>query len=129
MHGLAGADEALVGAVASWAAILSTGRGEIGIVDALPDQAPFGGFFGGQLFRQEGEAHGAGHADPLGQEPGAAGIGDEADLGKAWRKEADLAAITRSQARATEAPAPAAMPLTAAMVGTRRFARRRTRGL
>ena len=45
------------------------------------------------------------------------------------RKEADLLATTRSQASATEAPAPAAMPFTAAMVGTRRFCRRRTSGL
>jgi len=48
---------------------------------------------------------------------------------KACRKEADFAATTRSQASATLAPAPAAMPLTAAMVGTRRFCRRRISGL
>ena len=48
---------------------------------------------------------------------------------KACRKEADFVATTRSQASATLAPAPAAMPLTAAMVGTRRFCRRSTSGL
>ena len=36
---------------------------------------------------------------------------------KAWMKTADFAAITTSQASARLAPAPAAAPLTAAMVG------------
>ena len=37
---------------------------------------------------------------------------------KAWRKTAERAAITTSAASARFAPAPAAGPLTAAMVGT-----------
>ncbi len=47
----------------------------------------------------------------------------------ACRKAADFLATTRSQHSATEQPAPAAMPLTAAMVGTRRFCRRSASGL
>ena len=50
------------------------------IVDALPDQAPLGCLLRRQLLGEQGEAHGARHADALRQEPGAAGVGDQAEL-------------------------------------------------
>ena len=55
--------------------------------------------------------------------------GTSPSLLKAWMKDADFAAITRSQASARLAPAPAATPLTAAIVGTGRLCSERTSGL
>ena len=48
---------------------------------------------------------------------------------KAWMKLAPGAAMAMSQVMASEAPAPAATPLTAAIVGTRSACSRRTVGL
>jgi hypothetical protein len=48
---------------------------------------------------------------------------------KAWMKLAPGAAMAMSQVMASEAPAPAATPLTAAMVGMRSACRRRAVGL
>jgi hypothetical protein len=65
------------------------GKGVVG--HRLPDQAPLGGLLGGQLVGQQRQAHRPGHADALGQEPGAAGVGHQADLAEGLQEGGRLA--------------------------------------
>ncbi len=119
----------LVGAVAKCRAMASLPRHSASSVDAFPDQAPaFRAFSALQLVAQQRQAHGARGAEQARQEVGAAGIRDQAELQKASTKEADLAAITMSQASARLAPAPAATPLTAQITGIGRLRSASTSG-
>ena len=94
------------------------GGGEVRVGDGLPDHAPGGGLVGGDGLGEERGAHGAGEADLAGQPVGAAGVGDQADAGEGLDEDGGVARrSTTSQASARLAPAPAAAPLTAAMVG------------
>ena len=93
-------------------------RGEVGVGDGLPDHAPVGGRRARDRLGEEGGAHRAGEADLARQPVGAAGVGDQADAGEGLEEgRANSVAMTTSQASARLAPAPAAVPLTAAMVG------------
>ena len=89
-----------------------------GVVHALPDQADALGLFGRQLVAGHRQADGSCATDQARQQPGAAAIGNEADL----REGLDEARAARRDhqvaAQREVGPAPAATPLTAAITGT-----------
>jgi hypothetical protein len=106
---------ALVGMVASCCGqLVHRGARTRHLPRPFPDQAPFGGLFGGQFVGQQGQAHGARHADALRQEPGAAGVRNQADLAEGLQEGGRLGWQSPDRRPAPPlAPAPAAMPLTA----------------
>src|SRR5574343_521187 len=90
MHGLAGTDQRLGRHHRQLLGQRIDTRRKIGVLGAFPDQPPFGGLFGRQLVGEQGQAHGAGHADALRQEPGATGIRNQADLGEGLQEGSGL---------------------------------------
>ncbi len=69
-----------MGAWANWARTLSTTAGQLGVLDALPDQAPIRGLLRRELVAEQREAHRARRSDETRQEVRAARVRNEADL-------------------------------------------------
>ena len=124
------ATSALVGIAASrCASFIGGGNAVLALGRHVPDHSPFLRVLRAELVAQHRRAHGARQPQLLDQEPGAAGVGHQADLAEGLDEAGVRAATARSQVMASDAPAPAATPLTAAMVGTRSASSLRTVGL